>query len=101
MDTAFINKKYIGNELTAAWKNRDHKIYSNIVTTQLQQKSKKILLAIGVAHAGSLKSIFKDDTAYKLIDASEFIVKKRPSFNYNSKVLSTMKKGVPEFWYVL
>ncbi|HZG23957.1 MAG TPA: DUF5694 domain-containing protein [Chitinophagaceae bacterium] len=72
VDTAFINPKYIGAELTSIFKNRDYKIYSNIVTTQLATRSRRILLIIGVAHIGSLKSIFRDDPEYEIVDVNQY-----------------------------
>ena len=74
VDTAFINPKYIGAELTSIYKNRDYKIYSNIVTTQMKTKSKRALLIIGAAHIGSLRSIFRDDTDYNLVDTQKFLL---------------------------
>jgi hypothetical protein len=73
VDTAFVNPKYIGAELTAIFKNRDYKIYSNIITSQLRTQSKKILLIIGQAHIGSLQSIFRDDPAYTLVNAQTYL----------------------------
>jgi hypothetical protein len=73
IDTAFVNPQYIGAELISVFKNRDYKIYSNMVTTQLNQKAKRILLIIGVAHIGSLTSIIRDDPEYTLIDASRYL----------------------------
>jgi Skp family chaperone for outer membrane proteins len=73
VDTAFVNPKYIGAELTSIFKNRDYKIYSNIVTTQLKQQSKRILVVIGQAHIGSLQSIFRDDPAFKIVDATQYL----------------------------
>ena len=73
IDTAFINKKYIGAELSAVFKNRDYKIYSNILAAQAKTQSKKILLIIGVAHVGSLKSIFRDDEEYTIIEANNIL----------------------------
>jgi hypothetical protein len=75
VDTAFINPRFIGAELTSVFKNRDYKIYSNIVTAQMEQRSMKILLVIGVAHIGSLKSIFRDDDEYNIVDALKYIKK--------------------------
>lgn len=69
IDTAFVNPKYIGAELTSVFKNRDYKIYSNIVTAQKHTKAKRALLVFGVAHIGSLKSIFRDDDEFEIIDA--------------------------------
>jgi hypothetical protein len=73
VDTAFINPKYIGAELISIFKNRDYKIYSNIVTTQLQTRSKRALLLIGAAHLGSLNSIFRDDTDYNVVDPIPYL----------------------------
>ena len=75
VDTAFINPKYIGAELTSVFKNRDYKIYSNIVTTQTLKRAERMLLIIGVAHIGSLKSIFRDDLEYNIIDANKYLKK--------------------------
>ena len=73
IDSAFVDTKYIGAELTSVWKNRDYKIYSNIVITQLKEKPKRMLLIIGVGHVGSLKSIFRDDPEYNLIEANTIL----------------------------
>lgn len=75
VDTAFVNSKYIGAELTSVFKNRDYKIYSNIVTTVNQVKSKRALLIIGAAHIGSLKSILRDDEEYTIVDANKYLKK--------------------------
>ncbi|MCC9168994.1 DUF5694 domain-containing protein [Pontibacter harenae] len=76
VDTAFINPKYIGAELISVFKNRDYKIYSNIVTNHLRKKPKRILVIIGVGHIGSLKSIFRDDEEFAVVDANKFLMKK-------------------------
>lgn len=73
VDTAFVNPKYIGAELISVFKNRDYKIYSNIVTTQMAHQSRRILLIIGQAHVGSLQSIFRDDPAYQLIKSATYL----------------------------
>ena len=75
IDTASINPKYIGAELTSVFKNRDYKIYSNIVNTQMREQSKRIVLIIGQSHIGSLQSILRDDPAYKLVEANSFLKK--------------------------
>lgn len=73
VDTAFVNPKYIGAELISVFRNRDYKIYSNIVTTQLAQQSKRIVVIIGGAHIGSLRSIFRDDPEYKLVETTTYL----------------------------
>ncbi|MCX2475281.1 DUF5694 domain-containing protein [Pedobacter sp. MC2016-05] len=75
IDTAYVNPKYIGAELTSVFKNRDYKIYSNIVTGQMEARSKRILLVIGVAHIGSLKNILRDDSEYNIIDIRTYLKK--------------------------
>lgn len=73
IDTTFINPMYIGAELISVFKNRDYKIYSNLVTTQLKTKAKRALLLIGAAHLGSLRSILRDDTDYSLVDPMNYL----------------------------
>ena len=73
IDTAFINPKYIGAELTATFKNRDYKIYSNIVTSQMQTKAKRMLLVIGVAHILSLKNILRDDEQFQVVEVKPYL----------------------------
>lgn len=80
IDTAFINPKYIGAELTAVFKNRDYNIYSNILTTQMREKSKRIVLIIGQTYVGSLQSIFRDGPAYTLVEANSYLKKTNVSF---------------------
>jgi len=75
IDTTKIDKQHIGAELISIFKNRDYKIYSNIVNNQLETKAKKILLIIGVAHVGSLKNIFNEDPYYEVINANKYIDK--------------------------
>lgn len=75
VDTAFVTPKYIGAELTSVFKNRDYKIYSNIVTTVNETKSKRALLLIGAAHIGSLKNILRDDDEYNIVDANLYLKK--------------------------
>lgn len=73
VDTAFVNPDYIGAELISVFKNRDYKIYSNIVVNQLKEKPERMLLLIGAGHIGSLKNIFEDDPAYRIIDATDYL----------------------------
>ena len=75
IDTAFVNTKYIGAELTSVFKNRDYKIYSNIVNNIRNQKSKKALLIIGIAHIGSLKNIIQSDEDFNIIITKKYLQK--------------------------
>lgn len=69
----FINPRYIGAELTSIFKNRDYKIYSNIVGAQMKAQPKRMLLIIGAAHIGSLRSILVDDPAFKFKEAYKIL----------------------------
>jgi hypothetical protein len=73
IDTIKIDNQHIGAELISIFKNRDYKIYSNIVTKQIEAKANRILVIIGVAHIGSLKNIFNEDPDYQVINANEYL----------------------------
>lgn len=75
IDTSRIDRQHIGAELISIFKNRDYKIYSNIIHHQLKTNVQKIILIIGVAHLGSLKNIFNEDTYYQLIDTNDYLIK--------------------------
>ena len=73
VDAAFINPKYVGAEFISVLYNRDLKVYSNIVTTQLATHQSRQLLIIGMRHVGSLKGIFREDPAYRLVEAAPYL----------------------------
>ncbi|MCR5888871.1 DUF5694 domain-containing protein [Hymenobacter sp. J193] len=75
VDTAFINPKYIGAELISVFKNRDYKIYSNIVVQALQTKPRRVLALFGAAHIGSLQSIFASDPAFRVVESKKYLKK--------------------------
>ena len=76
VDAAFVNPKYVGAEFISVFYNRDLKVYSNIVTTQLATHQSRQLLLIGVRHLGSLQGIFSTDPAYRLVDAAPYLGRK-------------------------
>ncbi len=73
VDAAFINPHYVGAEFISVIYNRDLKIYSNIVTTQLTTSSSRILTIIGGRHVASLQGIFATDPAYHVVKASAYL----------------------------
>jgi hypothetical protein len=73
VDAAFINPKYVGAEFISVLYNRDLKVYSNIVTTQLATQQVRQLVIIGVRHVGSLKGIFREDPAYRVVEAAPYL----------------------------
>lgn len=73
IDVDFIDNEYIGAELISVFKNRDYKIYSNIVINQMNKNAKRVLIVIGAGHIESLKSIFRGDVDYEIIDANNYL----------------------------
>ncbi|MET4106577.1 DUF5694 domain-containing protein [Hymenobacter sp. UYP22] len=75
VDTAFVNPRYIGAELISVFKNRDYKIYSNIVTQALQSRPQRVLALFGAAHIGSLQSIFASDPEFRVMESRKYLKK--------------------------
>lgn len=75
VDTAFINPRYIGAELISVFKNRDYKIYSNIVTQAMEVRPKRVLALFGAAHIGSLQSIFVSDPEFRVVASQKYLKK--------------------------
>jgi hypothetical protein len=75
VDTAFVNPRYIGAELISVFKNRDYKIYSNIVTQALEARPKRVLALFGAAHIGSLQSIFASDPEFRVVESRKYLKK--------------------------
>lgn len=73
VDAAFVNPHYVGAEFISVIYNRDLKIYSNIVTTQLATRSSRILTLIGARHIGSLQGILRTDPAYQVVEATAYL----------------------------
>ncbi|WP_426492945.1 DUF5694 domain-containing protein [Hymenobacter sp. 102] len=75
VDTAFVDPRYIGAELISVFKNRDYKIYSNIVTQAMPVRPKRVLALFGAAHIGSLQSIFASDPEFRVVEARKYLRK--------------------------
>ncbi|MBJ6107907.1 hypothetical protein JAO73_02710 [Hymenobacter sp. BT523] len=73
VDAAFINPKYVGAEFISVFFNRDLKVYSNVVTTQLATRQHRQLLIMGLRHVGSLHGIFSTDPAYQVVAANDYL----------------------------
>jgi hypothetical protein len=73
VDASFISPHYVGAEFISVIYNRDLKIYSNIVTTQLATRKARLLTIIGARHIGSLQGIFRTDPAYQVVEASKYL----------------------------
>ncbi|MCL6217250.1 DUF5694 domain-containing protein [Zunongwangia pacifica] len=66
-------KKYAGAEYISLFFDRNIKIYSNILNTQLKTGSKRIYVMMGQAHIGILKNLLKDNPNYKIVDALAYL----------------------------
>jgi hypothetical protein len=73
VDAGFISPRYVGAEFISVLYNRDLKVYSNIVTTQLATQQKRQLLIMGVRHIGSMQGIFGDDPAYQVVETARYL----------------------------
>ncbi|WP_335964459.1 DUF5694 domain-containing protein [Galbibacter sp. PAP.153] len=73
VDIGNIDEKYIGAEYITLFYNRNLKIYSNILNTQLAHNTNRILLIMGQLHIGVLKDLLEDNPNYKIIEASEYL----------------------------
>ena len=73
VDAAFINPHYVGAEFISVFYNRDLKVYSNVVTTQLQTQQRRQLLIIGARHVASLQGILADDPAYRVVAPARYL----------------------------
>ncbi len=73
VDIGAIDTKYIGAEYITLFYNRNLKIYSNILNTQLKHNSNKMILIMGQLHIGVLKGLFEHNPNYKIVDISEYL----------------------------
>lgn len=73
VDASFVSPHYVGAEFISVFYNRDLKIYSNIVTTQLATRKARMLTIIGARHIGSLQGIFRTDPAYQVVEAAAYL----------------------------
>ncbi|QJX46645.1 hypothetical protein HMJ29_06715 [Hymenobacter taeanensis] len=76
VDAAFIKPHYVGAEFISVMYNRDLKIYSNIVTTQLATRSSRVLTIIGGRHVASLQGIFGTDPSYRVVPSATYLKQK-------------------------
>jgi hypothetical protein len=73
IDTSHTNPQYIGAEYISLFYGRELKIYSNIVTAQLREKGKRILVIMGQRHTAALAKIFENDADYKIIQIADYL----------------------------
>jgi hypothetical protein len=73
VDTAFVNKTYIGAEFVSVFLERELKIYTNIVTIQKAQQAKRVLVIMGHRHAAALPTLFVQNPAYRVVPVTDYL----------------------------
>lgn len=73
VDIGSIDENYIGAEYITLFYNRNLKIYSNILNTQLEYKPKRIILIMGQLHIGVLQDLLEENPNYSIINTLEYL----------------------------
>ncbi|MEO1051903.1 MAG: DUF5694 domain-containing protein [Bacteroidota bacterium] len=68
-----IDTTYIGAEFISLFYERNLKIYSNILNTQLADQGNRIILIIGQTHVGVLKSLLEHNPNYKVVELADVV----------------------------
>ncbi|WP_340064995.1 DUF5694 domain-containing protein [Ascidiimonas aurantiaca] len=74
IDKETIDKRYIGAEFISLFYERNLKIYSNILNTQLQHNDQRILFITGQVHVGVLQDLLRKNNHFKVIESSEILI---------------------------
>lgn len=73
IDTASIDKRYIGAEFISLFYERNLKIFSNILNTQLKHKDQRILFITGQVHVGVLQELLRKNDRFKVIESADLL----------------------------
>lgn len=73
VDAAFINPHYVGAEFVSTFYNRDLKIYANLATSELTTPHQRLLVIFGARHVRSLQGILRDDPAFRVVEAADYL----------------------------
>ncbi|MVN90297.1 DUF5694 domain-containing protein [Mucilaginibacter aquatilis] len=73
VDSAHVDKKFIGAEYISIFYNRELKIFSNILSVQQATKGKRILVIMGQRHAAVLSKIIENDPAFTVVPLSRHL----------------------------
>ncbi|MGV3560910.1 DUF5694 domain-containing protein [Larkinella arboricola] len=76
-DLSKLDKAYIGAEFISLFYNRNLKIYSNILTAQLKNRGRKLLVIMGQTHVGVLQDLVEDNPAYKIVSPLSYLEPKK------------------------
>ncbi|MCC9136281.1 DUF5694 domain-containing protein [Pontibacter silvestris] len=70
-----LDTTQIGAEFISLFYNRNLKIYSNILNSQLRNHGKRILLIMGQTHIGVLQDITDNNPGFEVINANTYLNK--------------------------
>ncbi|GAB2699016.1 hypothetical protein GCM10027037_24300 [Mucilaginibacter koreensis] len=73
VDSASINKHYIGAEYISIFYGRELKIFSNVLNAQLAHQAKRILVIMGQRHTAVLSKLFAEEPAYEVVPVSNYL----------------------------
>lgn len=68
-----VDNRYIGAEFISLFYERNLKIYSNILNTQLKQNDKRILFITGQVHVGVLQTLLDTNPNYSVKEAAQVL----------------------------
>ncbi|GAB3331060.1 hypothetical protein GCM10027299_36530 [Larkinella ripae] len=72
-DRSKLDKAHIGAEFISLFYNRNLKIYSNILTTQLKNRGRKVLVIMGQTHVGVLQDLIKENPDYTILSPLTYL----------------------------
>lgn len=73
LDEKTIDKRYIGAEFISLFYERNLKIYSNILNTQLKTNDQRIVFITGQVHVGVLQELLRNNKHFELIEAADLL----------------------------
>ncbi len=72
-DKETIDKRYIGAEFISLFYERNLKIYSNILNTQMESNDQRILFITGQVHVGVLQELLGKNDHFDVIECSDLL----------------------------
>ncbi|MEO0776523.1 MAG: DUF5694 domain-containing protein [Bacteroidota bacterium] len=73
LDSDQIDTEYIGAEFIALFYERNLKIYSNLLRSQMETGARRIVVIIGQTHVGVLQDLLENNPHYKIVPAGDYL----------------------------
>ena len=77
LDLGKVDKEHIGAEYITLFYNRNLKIYSNILNTQMKSNKKRVLVLMGQTHVGVLQDLVEDNPSYNIVSPLTYLKAKK------------------------